>query len=47
MTKTKILLTGATGYIGGSILERVFSRPDAAERFEFTVLVRDPKKAEF
>ncbi|KAF7316453.1 hypothetical protein MIND_00164300 [Mycena indigotica] len=45
MTKTKVLVTGATGYIGGSVLDRFLARPDA-DNFEFTVLVRDPKKAE-
>ncbi|KAF7318826.1 hypothetical protein HMN09_00217900 [Mycena chlorophos] len=43
--KTKILLTGATGYVGGTVLERFLSRPDA-HKFEFTVLVRDATKAE-
>ncbi|KAF7316484.1 hypothetical protein MIND_00167500 [Mycena indigotica] len=43
--KTKILFTGATGYIGGSVLERFLSRPDA-DNFEFTALVRDTNKAE-
>ncbi|KAJ7064773.1 NAD(P)-binding protein [Mycena amicta] len=44
-TKTKFLITGATGYIGGSVLNRFLSRPDAKD-FEFTVLVRDPKKSD-
>ncbi|KAF7325704.1 hypothetical protein MKEN_00420600 [Mycena kentingensis (nom. inval.)] len=44
-TKTKVLLTGATGFIGGSVLNRFLARPDASS-FEFTVLVRDPKKAD-
>ncbi|KAJ6599760.1 hypothetical protein DFH09DRAFT_1021199 [Mycena vulgaris] len=43
--KTKIFISGATGYIGGAILARFLQRPDAA-KFEFTLLVRDPKKAE-
>ncbi|KAJ7064724.1 NAD(P)-binding protein [Mycena amicta] len=43
-TKIKLLLTGATGYIGGSILNLFLSRPDAQD-FEFTVLVRDAEKA--
>ncbi|KAK7039713.1 hypothetical protein R3P38DRAFT_3181502 [Favolaschia claudopus] len=44
-TKTNFLLTGATGYIGGSILARFLAHPHA-DAFQFTVLVRDPKKAE-
>jgi len=43
--KTKIFLTGATGYIGGSVLERLLDHPDA-DTFEITVLVRSPEKAE-
>ncbi|KAJ7193548.1 NAD-binding protein [Mycena pura] len=43
--KTKFLLTGATGYIGGSVLNRFLGHPQA-DSFHFTVLVRDPKKAE-
>ncbi|KAJ7154122.1 NAD(P)-binding protein [Mycena filopes] len=44
-TKTSFLLTGATGYIGGAILTRFLAHPKA-HTFQFTVLVRDPKKAE-
>ncbi|KAJ7512926.1 hypothetical protein B0H11DRAFT_2182239 [Mycena galericulata] len=56
-TKTNFLLTGATGtslsvhdtsllcYIGGSILTAFLAHPHA-DSFNFTVLVRDPKKAE-
>ncbi|KAJ7020344.1 NAD(P)-binding protein [Mycena alexandri] len=44
-TKTSFLLTGATGYIGGAILTRFLAHPKA-HAFQFTVLVRDPKKAE-
>ncbi|KAK7039714.1 hypothetical protein R3P38DRAFT_489653 [Favolaschia claudopus] len=43
-TKTNFLLTGATGYIGGSILARFLTHPQA-DSFRFTVLVRDAKKA--
>ncbi|KAJ6489943.1 NAD-binding protein [Mycena sanguinolenta] len=43
--KTNFFVTGATGYIGGSILARFLSHPHA-DTFQFTVLVRDPKKAE-
>ncbi|KAJ7635018.1 NAD-binding protein [Roridomyces roridus] len=43
-SKTQFLLTGATGYIGGTILARFLKHPQAAN-FHFTVLVRDPKKA--
>ncbi|KAF8205275.1 NAD-P-binding protein [Mycena galopus ATCC 62051] len=44
-TKTNFFLTGATGYIGGSILARFLEHPHA-DMFQFTVLVRDPQKAE-
>ncbi|KAJ7222841.1 NAD(P)-binding protein [Mycena haematopus] len=44
-TKTQFFLTGATGYIGGSVLARFLAHP-RADTFQFTVLVRDPKKAE-
>ncbi|KAJ7255830.1 NAD(P)-binding protein [Mycena haematopus] len=44
-TKTNFFLTGATGYIGGSVLTR-FLAHSRADTFHFTVLVRDPKKAE-
>ncbi|KAJ7174949.1 NAD-binding protein [Mycena crocata] len=44
-TKTNFLLTGATGYIGGSILTRFLAHPHA-RNFQFTVLVRDAKKAD-
>ncbi|KAF5346667.1 hypothetical protein D9758_013214 [Tetrapyrgos nigripes] len=43
-SRTKILVTGATGYIGGSILSRFLSRPDFAA-FDIRVLVRSPEKA--
>ncbi|KAI8980060.1 NAD-P-binding protein [Trametes punicea] len=43
--KTKIFLTGATGYIGGSVLQRLLQHPKASD-FEFTALVRSPEKAE-
>lgn len=43
--KTKIFITGATGYIGSSVLERLQSHPDA-DKFEITALIRSPQKAE-
>ncbi|KAH9903078.1 NAD-P-binding protein [Cubamyces lactineus] len=39
-----IFLTGATGYIGGSVLGRLLSHPKAAD-FEITALVRNADKA--
>ncbi|EIW57263.1 NAD-P-binding protein [Trametes versicolor FP-101664 SS1] len=39
--KVSIFFTGATGYIGGSILQRLLARPDR-ENFEITALVRKP-----
>ncbi|KAF8623670.1 hypothetical protein AX17_007368 [Amanita inopinata Kibby_2008] len=41
---THIFLTGATGYIGGSVLTRLLSHP-LSDTFQTTVLVRDPSKA--
>ncbi|KAJ7458515.1 NAD-binding protein [Mycena latifolia] len=43
--KIKFFLSGATGYIGGTVLVRFMQHPNASN-FEFTLLVRDPKKAE-
>ncbi|KAJ7484160.1 hypothetical protein FB451DRAFT_1231665 [Mycena latifolia] len=43
--KVKFFLSGATGYIGGAVLARFLQHPDASN-FEFTLLVRDPRKAE-
>ncbi|KAJ7154106.1 hypothetical protein C8R46DRAFT_1118699 [Mycena filopes] len=43
--KTSFFLTGATGYIGGSILTRFLAHPKA-DNFHFTVLVRNQKKAD-
>jgi len=43
-TKTNILLTGATGYIGGSVLSRFLKHPNAAS-FNITTLVRSSEKA--
>jgi nucleoside-diphosphate-sugar epimerase len=44
-TKTNIFLTGATGYIGGSVLSRFMKHPNATS-FNITTLVRSPEKAE-
>ncbi|KAJ3024045.1 hypothetical protein HKX48_007976 [Thoreauomyces humboldtii] len=41
--KTSILITGATGYIGGSVLNRLLSHPDRAS-FDITALTRDAAK---
>ncbi|RDB25572.1 Uncharacterized protein C2A9.02 [Hypsizygus marmoreus] len=45
MSKSNIFLTGVTGYIGGSVLERLLNHPNAAT-FNLTALVRSPEKAE-
>lgn len=42
--KSQILLTGATGYAGGSVLERLIHHPDAGN-FDITILVRSSEKA--
>ncbi|KAL0566871.1 hypothetical protein V5O48_015123 [Marasmius crinis-equi] len=41
----KILVTGATGYIGGAVLGRFLARPDATS-LDFRAIVRSPEKAE-
>ncbi|EJD06863.1 NAD-binding protein [Fomitiporia mediterranea MF3/22] len=42
--KQTIFLTGATGYIGGSVLWRLLNHKDA-KNFNINLLVRDPSKA--
>ncbi|KAI0701253.1 NAD-P-binding protein [Cerioporus squamosus] len=42
--RISIFYTGATGYIGGSVLQRILNHPRAST-FDVTVLVRDAKKA--
>ncbi|KAI0822502.1 NAD-P-binding protein [Trametes gibbosa] len=43
-SKINIFITGATGYIGGSVLERLLKHPDAAN-FNISALVRSADKA--
>ncbi|KZT23299.1 NAD(P)-binding protein [Neolentinus lepideus HHB14362 ss-1] len=43
-SKTSIFLTGATGYLGGSVLQRLLTHPESSS-FEITVLVRNAEKA--
>ncbi|KAI9463253.1 hypothetical protein BJY52DRAFT_1254099 [Lactarius psammicola] len=43
-SKTHIFITGATGYIGGSVLQRLLDHPKT-DTFEITALVRSPDKA--
>ncbi|TFK99916.1 NAD(P)-binding protein [Pterulicium gracile] len=43
--KINILFTGATGYIGGAVLERLLKHPDAS-RFHIIAIVRSQEKAE-
>ncbi|KAN0124145.1 hypothetical protein V8E53_015843, partial [Lactarius tabidus] len=43
-SKTYIFITGATGYIGGSVLQRLLDHPKR-ESFEITALVRSADKA--
>ncbi|KAF8223098.1 NAD(P)-binding protein [Tricholoma matsutake] len=45
-SKTNVLMTGVTGYIGGSVLRRFLDLPQATSDFNITVLVRDTGKAE-
>ncbi|CAA7267182.1 unnamed protein product [Cyclocybe aegerita] len=44
-SKLNIFFTGATGYVGGSILSRLLNHKDAAS-FQITALVRSTDKAE-
>ncbi|KAK7448079.1 hypothetical protein VKT23_013835 [Stygiomarasmius scandens] len=43
--KTKVLITGITGYIGGSIFCRLMKRPDFSS-FDFRAIVRSAEKGE-
>ncbi|KAI0077637.1 NAD-P-binding protein [Panus rudis PR-1116 ss-1] len=43
--RNDILLTGATGYIGGTVLARLLEHPDA-RTFEITALIRSSEKAQ-
>ncbi|KAF9258825.1 NAD-P-binding protein [Marasmius fiardii PR-910] len=43
--KIVVLVTGATGYIGGSVLAALLNLPDASSKFEFRPVVRDTNKA--
>ncbi|KAF8149876.1 hypothetical protein B0H34DRAFT_678825 [Crassisporium funariophilum] len=45
MSKTNIFFTGATGYIGGSVLSRLLKDPKAKDT-TITALVRSPEKVE-
>ncbi|KAI0696906.1 NAD-P-binding protein [Cytidiella melzeri] len=44
MSKTPILILGATGYVGGSVLARLLKHP-SKDTFEITALVRSADKA--
>ncbi|KAL0568650.1 hypothetical protein V5O48_013335 [Marasmius crinis-equi] len=44
--KTIVLVTGATGYVGGSVLSRLLALPYAEEKYEFRAIVRDAGKAQ-
>lgn len=44
MSKTQIFLLGATGFIGGTILNRLLEHPNR-DSFKITVLVRSAEKA--
>ena len=47
MTTTKVLVSGATGYIGGSILSHLLSSKEATKRIEIAVVIRNDKRAEY
>ncbi|EGN98925.1 hypothetical protein SERLA73DRAFT_160536 [Serpula lacrymans var. lacrymans S7.3] len=42
---TNVLITGATGYVGGAVLELLLEHPTASSS-QFTALVRSPEKAQ-
>ncbi|KAF8969165.1 hypothetical protein BDZ97DRAFT_1754779 [Flammula alnicola] len=44
-SKLNIFFTGATGYIGGTVLHRLLQHPDAAS-FQITALIRSAEKGE-
>jgi uncharacterized protein YbjT (DUF2867 family) len=44
-TPLRILVTGATGFIGGSVLDRLLAHPDRAS-FEIVSFSRDAEKAQ-
>jgi len=43
MSSTKFFVTGATGYIGGTVLDRFLSHPSASS-WSFSALVRSEEK---
>ncbi|KAJ8072715.1 hypothetical protein PM082_016274 [Marasmius tenuissimus] len=43
--RTKILVTGATGYIGGAVVDKFLARPDAPS-LDIRAVVRSPEKGE-
>ncbi|KAG7096106.1 hypothetical protein E1B28_006782 [Marasmius oreades] len=43
--KIAVLITGATGYIGGSVLSGLLKLPEASSKFEFHAVVRNAEKA--
>ncbi|KAJ8085183.1 hypothetical protein PM082_003971 [Marasmius tenuissimus] len=45
-TKTVVLITGATGYIGGSVLTQLLALPNASSKFEFRAIIRNSDKAQ-
>ncbi|KAL0063875.1 hypothetical protein AAF712_009229 [Marasmius tenuissimus] len=44
--KLVVLITGATGYVGGSVLYRLLNLPDAQSKYELRTVVRNAEKAE-
>lgn len=46
MAPTKVLITGVTGYIGGSILSLLSSKNQSTRDLEISVLTRDDNRAE-
>ncbi|GAA6022336.1 hypothetical protein JCM10207_003289 [Rhodosporidiobolus poonsookiae] len=43
--QTKVLFTGATGFIGGAVLTAILQRPDLADRLDITALYRSAEHA--
>jgi uncharacterized protein YbjT (DUF2867 family) len=44
-TPLRILVTGATGFIGGSVVDRLLAHPDRSS-FEIVLFLRDGEKAQ-
>ncbi|KAJ8074280.1 hypothetical protein PM082_012590 [Marasmius tenuissimus] len=44
-TRLVVLIAGATGYVGGSVLYRLLNLPNVQSKYEFRAIVRNADKA--